>query len=508
VSRAEAFSFFAQIRQSDCPAVRDAFGSLRAASTSLRSSQSDPVGTMTFARNFLETSIHKSKESMREKDNTFLLLVTTAAALGGLLFGFDTAVISGVVPFIKNYFSLDDITLGWAVSSLLVGCIFGVIVCGKPADIVGRRKTLLTASLLFFVSAIGSALSQNLTLFITFRFFGGMAVGTASILSPMYISEISPANKRGSLVSLNQLAIVVGILVAFFSNYLLSSTGEASWRWMLGVMGLPALLFFVTLLFIPESPRWLVQKGNRDEAYKILERINGTKTASVEMVAVEQSIANEVKGSYKEIFSKRMGPLVWMGIVVAVFSQVTGINSIMYYAPLIFAKTGIGVNNALMQTIAVGGINLIFTFVAIKYIDKFGRKPLLIGGCIGMTISLFVLTIAFYLHEFGGYLILVFILIYIASFAASLGPVTWVFIAEIYPNRLRSEAMSVAVVFLWAAVFVVSFTFPYILNELGGGAAFLIFGCMCVVYLIFLLVKVPETKGKSLEELEKILIKH
>lgn len=445
---------------------------------------------------------------MKARNNTFLILVTFAAALGGLLFGFDTAVISGVVPFIKNYFSLDDISLGWAVSSLLVGCVFGVIISGKPADIFGRRKTLLIASLLFFISAIGSALSDHLYVFIIFRFIGGIAVGTASTLSPMYISEISPAEKRGSLVSLNQLTIVIGILAAFFSNYLLANVGDNNWRWMLAVMGLPALLFFVTLLFIPESPRWLVQKEKNEDAFKILERINGTDAAKTELKSIEESIASEPKGSLKEVFSKEISPLIWIGIVVAVFSQVTGINSIMYYAPMIFAKTGIGVNNALMQTIAVGGVNLIFTFVAIKYIDKFGRKPLLIAGASGMTVSLFILAIAFYMHEFGGYLILAFVLIYIASFAMSLGPVTWVFVAEIYPNRIRSEAMSVAVVFLWVAVFLVSFTFPYLLNVFGGGTAFLIFGFMCVVYLLFLFTKVPETKGKSLEELEKILIKN
>lgn len=445
---------------------------------------------------------------MIKRNNTFLIMVTFAAALGGLLFGFDTAVISGVVPFIKNYFKLDDITLGWAVSSILVGCVFGVLLSGKPADIFGRRKTLLIASLLFFISAIGSALSEHLYVFIIFRFIGGIAVGTASTLSPMYISEISPAGKRGSLVSLNQLTIVIGILVAFFSNYLLVNTGVNNWRWMLAVMGMPALLFFVTLLFIPESPRWLAQKGKNDVAFKILERINGTKVAEFEMQSIKGSIVLEAKGSLKEVFSKEISPLIWIGIVVAVFSQVTGINSIMYYAPMIFAKTGIKVNNALMQTIAVGSVNLLFTFVAIKYIDKFGRKPLLIAGSIGMAISLFVLANAFYRHEFGGYLILAFVLIYIASFAMSLGPVTWVFVAEIYPNRIRSEAMSVAVVFLWAAVFLVTFTFPYLLNVFGGGTAFLIFGFMCVIYLVFLFMKIPETKGKSLEELEKILIRN
>ena len=239
-----------------------------------------------------------------------------------------------------------------------------------------------------------------------------------------------------------------------------------------------------------------------------MERINGTKVAESEIQSIKESIVLEARGSLKEVFSKEISPLIWIGIVVAVFSQVTGINSIMYYAPMIFAKTGIGVNNALMQTIAVGSVNLLFTFVAIKYIDKFGRKPLLIAGSIGMAISLFVLANAFYRQEFGGYLILAFVLIYIASFAMSLGPVTWVFVAEIYPNRIRSEAMSVAVVFLWAAVFLVTFTFPYLLNVFGGGTAFLIFGFMCVIYLVFLFMKIPETKGKSLEELEKVFIKN
>jgi MFS transporter, SP family, arabinose:H+ symporter len=445
---------------------------------------------------------------MKEHDKTFLLLVTSAAALGGLLFGFDTAVISGAVPFIKTYFGLDDIALGWAVSSLLIGCIVGVLASGKPADLLGRRGTLLIAAILFLISAIGSALSRQLDVFVSFRFLGGIAVGTASMLSPMYIAEISPAKKRGSLVSLNQLAIVIGILVAFFSNYFLASLGDNSWRWMLAVMGLPALLFFVTLLFIPESPRWLVQKKRSAEAYKILERINGADVATVELDAIQKSIVNEVKGSYRDVFAKDVSPMVWIGVVVAVFSQVTGINSIMYYAPMIFAKTGIGIDNALMQTIAVGGVNLVFTFVAIKYIDKFGRKPLLIGGTVGMSMSLFVLTAAFYSQRFEGFLVLVFVLIYIASFAASLGPVTWVVVSEIYPNRLRSEAMSIAVVFLWTACFLVSLTFPYMLNELGGGTAFLVFGIMCVIYLVFLLIKLPETKGKSLEELEKILVKH
>lgn len=437
----------------------------------------------------------------------FLFGTTSVAALGGLLFGFDTAVISGAVPFIQSYFGLDDITLGWAVSSLLIGCIAGVIVSGRPADRLGRKRTLMISAVLFLFSAAGSAASRALALFILFRFTGGVAVGIASMLSPMYIAEISPAERRGRLVSLNQLMIVIGILAAFFSNYLLVETGDDNWRWMLGVMAAPAVLFFAALIFVPESPRWLMQQGRKEEARLVLSRISGQERAEEEIEEIARSISAQSHASYRDVFSKNVSPILWIGISVAVFQQVTGINSVMYYAPMIFAKTGIGMDSALMQTVAVGGVNLLFTVIAIRYIDRVGRKPLLIAGTLGMTVSLLVLTAAFYAGRFEGAIVLAFILLYIASFAASLGPVTWVFISEIYPNRLRSEAMSVAIVVLWAACFLVSLTFPYVLNVLGGGMAFLGFGAMCVLYLFFIILKVPETKGRSLEELEALLVK-
>jgi SP family arabinose:H+ symporter-like MFS transporter len=444
---------------------------------------------------------------MREKDNKFLILTALVAALGGLLFGFDTAVISGTTPFIQLYFRLNDIALGWTVSSLLVGCIVGVISSGKPGDLFGRKYTLIVAALLFLISALGSALSTNLTYFIIFRFFGGVAVGTASMLSPMYISEIAPADRRGALVSLNQLAIVIGILLAFFSNYLLAGMGTNSWRWMFAVMGLPAFLFFVTLIFVPESPRWLVQKNKKDEAYAILEKINGVDIAKAELLSIVNSDAQGVKGNYREVFAKGMRPVLWIGVLLAVFSQLTGINSIMYYAPIIFKNLGNGTGSALIQTAVIGSVNFLFTIVAILWIDKWGRKPLLIAGAAGMIISLTVITVAYYLNELGGYLIFFFILTYIASFAASLGPVSWVVISEIFPNKMRSKAMSIAIVALWGSNFIVTLTFPAILNRMGGGAAFLIFDIMCVLMLIFIINKLPETKGKSLEELEKIMVK-
>lgn len=444
---------------------------------------------------------------MKEKSSGFLVLISLVAALGGLLFGFDTAVISGTTPFIQPYFNLNDIELGWTVSSLLVGCIIGVISSGKPSDLFGRKKTLMVAAFLFTVSAIGSALCTTLFAFITFRVLGGIAVGTASILSPMYITEISPAKYRGTLVSLNQLAIVSGILIAFFSNYLLTDIGENGWRWMLAVMAAPAILFFITLFFVPESPRWLIQKSRSAEALEILTRINNDELAQSEYESIKSSFLTESQGSYQEVFSKNFRPILWIGVLLAILSQVTGINSIMYYAPIIFKSMGNGTDSALIQTAIIGGVNFIFTLVAIRWIDRWGRKPLMIGGTVGMIVSLSIITFAYFTNQLQGYLVLACILVYIASFAASLGPITWVVIAEIFPNKLRSKAMSVAVVALWIVNSLVTLGFPVVLNRLGGGFAFLLFAIMCVVLLLFVIFKLPETKGKTLEELEVILLK-
>jgi MFS transporter, SP family, arabinose:H+ symporter len=445
---------------------------------------------------------------MNTKQKYYIFLISAIAALGGLLFGFDTAVISGTTPFIKPYFNLDDIWLGWTVSSLLGGCIIGVISAGKPSDVFGRKKTLMSAAILFALSAIGSALAHNLTFFISFRIIGGFGVGIASMLSPMYISEVSPAASRGRLVSYNQLAIVIGILLAFISNALLVDTGDNNWRWMMAVMALPAILFFICLFFAPESPRWLVQKGQSDKALRILGKVSGAELANDELHAIEASI-NEEKdsGTFRELFSGNMRPILFIGVFLCVFSQITGINSIMYYAPVIFQSIGKGASSAVFQTVVIGGGNLIFTFVALALIDRLGRKPLLIGGVTGMIISLTSIAIAFYFKKFEGYLILFLIITYIASFAASLGPVTWVLVSEIFPNKLRSKAMSVSIVSLWITNFLLILIFPLILNRFGGATAFLLFDFMCVILLVFTIFKVPETKGKSLEELEKILIK-
>lgn len=444
---------------------------------------------------------------METYKKNYILLVSAIASLGGLLFGFDTAVISGTTPFIRPYFGLDDIGLGWTVSSLLGGCILGVISAGKPSDLFGRKKTLMAAALLFVLSAVGSALAEHLFSFISFRILGGFGVGIASMLSPMYISEISPAARRGRLVSFNQLAIVIGILLAFISNALLVNSGDNNWRWMLAVMAFPALMFFIFLFFAPESPRWLVQKGHSQKALLILGKVNGSEIAKAELNSIEESVKEEEDtGTYREVLSLRIRPILLIGIFLAVFSQITGINSIMYYAPVIFQSIGAGASSAVTQTAFIGGCNLLFTFLAISLIDRIGRKPMLIGGTIGMIVSLTSIAVAFYLKKYEGFVILFFILTYCASFAASLGPVTWVLISEIFPNKLRSKAMSLAVVSIWIANFLLILVFPVVLNRFGGATAFLIFDIMCMFLLIFSIFKVPETKGKSLEELEKLLI--
>ena len=430
----------------------------------------------------------------------YLYLISIVAALGGLLFGFDTAVISGVVPFIEKQFMLSGTEIGWVVSSLILGCIVGVMLAGAPADKYGRKKVLSTAALLFVVSALGTASANSVFVFVIFRVLGGFAVGIASMVSPMYIAEIAPAKQRGRLVSLNQLTIVIGILIAFFSNYLLVNTGENNWRWMLCVMALPALLFFVALFFVPESPRWLALKGKTKQALQTLEKINGNEIAIREMEVISNSLKNKSDGSFKAVFSPALRMPLVVGIGLAFFQQITGINTIMYYAPLIFEKSGLSINSAIYQTILIGVINLAFSLVAIYFVDKVGRKPMLILGSLLMTISLLILSVSFS-YNLNSIITLVAILLFIASFASTLGPVTWVVISELFPNNVRGKAMSVSIVFVWTTCFFVSLLFPILLEKIGGGNTFLVLAFFCLMSLLFNLKFTKETKGKELEEI-------
>ena len=434
-------------------------------------------------------------------------LLTAVAALGGLLFGYDTAVISGAIGFLKIKFQLSAAMTGWAASSAIFGCIFGAMAAGWLSDRFGRRQVLLGTAVLFAVSAIGAAMPENLTQFTIFRFIGGLGIGAASMVSPLYITELAPAKIRGRLVSYYQLAIVIGILVIFFVNSLIQNAGDESWnieygwRYMMASGVLPALLFLVALFFVPESPRWLTKEGRDDDALKVLIGINGTEQANIILEEVKATL-HEEQGTLRELFTGRFQKAVWVGIFLAVFSQIQGINAIMYYAPEIFKAVGAGTEAAFQQTVIIGLINLLFTFVAIYWVDRRGRKSLLLLGGAGMAISLLMVGFSFY-FGWTGYGLLLFILLYIGSFAASYGPVTWVVISEIFPIKMRGVAMSVATFALWVAVYLVTQMFPIMLEKVGPAGTFWIFGAMALLSFGFVWARVPETKGRTLEEIEK-----
>ncbi|MDR1782978.1 MAG: sugar porter family MFS transporter [Dysgonamonadaceae bacterium] len=435
------------------------------------------------------------------KQSGYILLISLIAACGGLLFGFDTAVISGVLPFLQDHFNLDEWLSGWVVSILTVGCIFGVLVAGAIADKFGRKKVLFAGSLLFLLSAIGTALANNIVIFQIIRLSGGIAVGMVSVTSPMYIAEVSPPDKRGRMVAINQLTIVIGILVAFFSNYFLSSIGNDNWRYMLGVMSIPAMLFFILLFTVPESPRWLVRQGDKKTSLSILKKINNEQDASTILKEIENSLLQK-REKKKVSFRKPKAAIALMtGIFLAIFQQITGINTIMYYAPTIFKSMGAGMDSALLQTVLIGSINLIFTVVSLFFIDTKGRKPLLLFGSFLMTIALGVLSFGVYAGV-SQYLILTSILVYIAAFAVSLGTVTWVLIAELFPNASREMGMSISTMFLWIAAFGVTFLFPVLLKKCGVSLTFFIFMLICLAAFFFYLFAIKETKDIKLEDIE------
>ncbi len=439
----------------------------------------------------------------------YLILTCFIAAVGGFLFGFDTSVISGAIEFIvlPEVFNLNDVAKGWTVSCIILGCMAGCIFSGKPSYLYGRKKMLIATAALFLVSTIGCTFAQSHTIFIFFRILAGVAVGSASMLSPIYIAEIAPPQYRGMMVSFNQLATFTGQALAFMSNYLLINIGGVNnWRFMLGVMMIPSLLFMVFLFFIPESPRWLVMQNQRESALKVLIKINGEKRARQELAEIIHSVENTITGKFKELFRGKMFKILIIGLMLAVFQQVTGINVIMYYAPSIFKSTGVGNETALFQTMLIGVVNLSFTILSIILVERVGRKPLMLIGSVGMAVFLTATSITFFTNSFEGYLVLIFIMGYLASFALSLGPIVWVLISEIFPNRLRSHAVSLAVVSLWAANFVVSFTFPVLLEKLEGGFTFLIYAFMCVLCFIFVQKYLTETKGKTLEQIELDLV--
>lgn len=433
-------------------------------------------------------------------------LLTAVAALGGLLFGYDTAVISGAIGFLQAKFELTAAMKGWAASSAIIGCIFGAMFAGYMSDRFGRKKILILTAFLFGISAIGSALPNNLTQFAIARFVGGLGVGAASMLSPLYITELAPAKVRGMLVSLYQLAIVLGILLIFFVNLLVQNMGDEAWnvewgwRYMLGSETLPAVLFFVAMFFVPESPRWLAKEKREEEALAVLTRINGLGRAKEILQEIKETLREE-SGTLAELFSGRFRKAIVIGILLAFFTQLQGINAIMYYAPEIFKEVGTGTNSAFLQTVIVGVINVLFTFVAIWLVDRVGRKALLLFGGAGMGISLGIVGMAFFFN-WGGYVLLIFILTYVACFAASFGPVPWVILSEIFPIKMRGLAMSVATLSVWVAVYLVTQLFPILVEGIGPAYTFWIFFAVSVMAFVFVWRMIPETKEKTLEEIE------
>ncbi len=455
-----------------------------------------------------------------QTNQSYLFFISLTAALGGFLFGYDTAVISGTITFVKSQFGLDTIMEGWFVSSALVGCIAGVVIAGQLSDRFGRKRSLLASALLFSISAIGCALSGNHTQLIIYRIVGGLGVGIASMLSPLYISEVSPAKYRGRMVSFYQFAITLGILGAYFANHFLlnlagnpgfqASTGlwhkmfiSEVWRGMFGSETLPALFFLVALLFVPSSPRWLASKNRDGEALYVLRRINADAIAKAEMESIRLAIARETGGFWKLLFQKGIRVAVFAGIGLAVLSQFTGINAIIYYGPRIMEEAGLKVSDAIGGQVLIGFVNVAATIVAILVIDRLGRKKLMLGGVTGMFLSLVVIGYLFLTGINQGVLLLVFILTFIASFAIGYGPVIWVLLSEIYPTRIRGRAMSIATLTLWIGTAIIGQMVPWMLETLTPAGTFFVFA-LCCIPVPFILKNIPETKEKSLEEIEKI----
>jgi sugar porter (SP) family MFS transporter len=443
-------------------------------------------------------------------DRKYVVIAAIVAALGGLLFGFDTAVISGTTHWLKDVYDLSSFWLGFTVASALIGTIIGSIIVGKPADIFGRRSILFILAVFYFVSALGSALAWDWYSFLFFRFIGGLAVGGASVVSPMYIAEISPARYRGRLVAVTQFNIVLGILLAFFSNYIIAgfNLGAIEWRWMFGVEAFPAALFFLLLFLNPRSPRWLVANGLLEEAQSVLKKC-GTDTGSVdeEISEIQKSLDIEHHSLREPFFTRKYIKPILLAVAIAMFNQLSGINALMYYAPHIFKMAGAAAESALLQTVAVGGTNLILTMAALLVIDHFGRKKLMLVGSIGYILSLGITAWAFYTYgtdftETGSMVVLIGLLIFIASHAFGQGAVIWVFISEIFPNRVRARGQALGSFTHWFMAALISWTFPMI-AEVSGGHTFAFYTVCMIGQLLWVLFFMPETKNISLEQIQK-----
>jgi len=452
----------------------------------------------------------------------YVWTVTLVSAMGGLLFGYDWVVIGGAKPFYEKFFGLTTpAQIGWAMSSALVGCLVGALVSGGLSDRFGRKKLLILSAFLFTVTGVLTALAPNFTVFVGNRLLGGVAIGLASNLSPMYIAEISPAAMRGKLVSVNQLTIVIGILAAQLANWLIAEpvpagataaeilaswNGQTGWRWMFGAEAVPALLFFALMFFVPESPRWLVKNGRGEAAEKVLARVGGPVFAAGAVGEIRTTLAAGEIGRvrFRDLLEPGLVRVLLIGVTLAVYQQWCGINVIFYYAQEIFTAAGYGVSDVLFNIVITGTVNLIFTLVAIRLVDRLGRKPLMLAGSAGLAL-IFGLMGAGYAAGSRGLHILVLVVAAMALYALSLAPVTWVLLSEIFPNRIRGAAMSVSTFALWSACFVLTYTFPHLNAGLGPAGTFWIYAGISVLGFLFIKSRVRETKGKTLEEIEREL---
>jgi SP family xylose:H+ symportor-like MFS transporter len=453
----------------------------------------------------------------------YVWLVCAVAAMGGLLFGYDWVVIGGAKPFFEPFFGLSTSALrGWANSCALIGCLAGAIVAGGLSDKFGRKRLLIAAALLFAASSVLTGWAPGFVWFVVFRIFGGVAIGMASNLSPMYIAEVAPAPMRGRLVTLNQLTIVIGLLGAQVVNWLIarpvadgatpemiarSWNGTYGWRWMFTAVAVPALVFFVGALLVPESPRWLVKNGRADLARRVLARIGGDAYGEAAVRDIQGTLSREDirRVRYADLLEPRMRKILFIGVVLAVLQQWSGINVIFNYAEEIFRQAGYGVSSILFNIVITGAVNLAFTFIAIRTVDRFGRRALMLIGCAGIALFHTLIGASYFFH-LKGPVVVIPVLATIACYAFSLAPITWVLISEIFPNRIRGAAVAVATSALWTACFILTYTFPLLNGILGPAPTFWLYAAICAAGFVFIKARVPETKGKSLEDIERALV--
>ncbi|MGN6212081.1 sugar porter family MFS transporter [Parafilimonas sp.] len=439
-----------------------------------------------------------------------VLLWSIVVALGGFLFGFDTAVISGAEESIQQYWSLNSVEHGLTISIALIGTIIGALTGSMPADKLGRKKTLILIAVAYLIASVGTCFSTNWYSFLLFRLIGGLGVGASSVTAPVYISEISPAAYRGRLVMMFQFNVVFGILVSYLSNYVIGIVfnNDYSWRVMLGIQAIPSLIFLILLRFVPETPRWLILNKQPDKAASILKIIDpGNYENDIREIIANNKEEHEIDAG-DMLFSRKNKLPVFLAVCFAIFNQVSGINAIIYYAPRIFEMAGLGRQSSLLSTTGIGLINFLFTLIAINFIDKIGRRTLMIIGSVGLIGTLGLVSKTFYAQDFSGFGIIVYLMIYIAFFAFSQGAVIWVFISEIFPNNIRAKGQTLGSFTHWLMAAVITFLFPVLSEKLGGGNTFLFFSIMMVLQLLFVLKIMPETKGKSLEQIERALILH